>query len=680
MGKRKGRSGPAYGGDRALERMLRRAGSGLDAAAVRALVVGVLAAPDQVDPESWMALVSGQPEDGLKGQLRALGAEMAAAPTGPGVPRTRRLADLRAELARRGLEGFIVPRTDEHQGEYVSARAERLAWLTGFNGSAGLAVVLEEHAAIFVDGRYTLQVRAQVDDRAYAVRHLTEEPATDWIAVSLAAGARLGYDPWLHTPREVARYQAACERAGAALVACEENPLDAVWPDQPPPPISPVIAHDAALAGRSSADKRRELAETLSREKAGAVVLTAADSIAWLFNLRGGDVPYTPLPLAFAIAHDDATAELFVDSRKLTPGLGDHLGDGVRVAATEGFGPALDRLGSQEKNVRLDPDRSPSWAVDRAEKAGAAVVYGPDPCQLPKARKNPVELEGARAAHRRDGTAVTRFLAWLAREAAGGTVTEIAAAERLEVLRRRNDRFRGLSFPTISGAGPNGAIVHYRVTPETERRLEAGSLYLVDSGGQYLDGTTDVTRTVAIGAPEDEMRDRFTRVLKGHIAIARARFPKGTTGSQLDVLARRHLWDAGLDYDHGTGHGVGSYLGVHEGPQRISKVANRTGLEPGMIVSNEPGYYKTGQYGIRIENLVCVVCLATPAGAERELLGFETLTLAPLDLALVEPGLLDADEVGWLDDYHARVRETVLPLVDAETGAWLARATRPVGG
>ena len=684
MGKRKGQSGAAYSaaycGDKALERMLHGAGSGLDAAGVRALVAGVLAAPDQFDPESWMTLVSAQPQDDLKGQLRALRAEMAAATAGAGVPRTRRLADLRAELARRGLEGFIVPHTDEHQGEYVSARAERLAWLTGFTGSAGLAVVLEERAAIFVDGRYTLQVRGQVDETAYAARHLTEEPATDWIAESLEAGARLGYDPWLHTSREVARYRAACERAGAALVACEENPLDAVWPDQPPPPISPVVAHVAAFAGQPSADKRRALAEILSREKAGALVLTAADSIAWLFNLRGGDVPYAPLPLAFAIAHDDATAELFVDPRKLTPGLEDHLGDGVRVAATDGFGPALDRLGSEKASVRLDPERSPSWAVDRAEKAGAAVVYGPDPCQLPKACKNPVELEGARAAHRRDGAAVTWFLAWLAREAAGGTVTEIAAAERLEALRLRNDRFRGLSFPTISGAGPNGAIVHYRVTPETDRRLEPGSLYLVDSGGQYLDGTTDVTRTVAIGAPEDEMRDRFTRVLKGHIAIARARFPKGTTGSQLDVLARRHLWDAGLDYDHGTGHGVGSYLGVHEGPQRISKVANRTGLEPGMIVSNEPGYYKTGHYGIRIENLVCVVRLAEPAGAERELLGFETLTLAPLDLALVEPGLLNADEVGWLDDYHARVRETVAPLVDAETGAWLARATRPVGG
>jgi Xaa-Pro aminopeptidase len=588
-----------------------------------------------------------------------------------------RLALLRAELARRGLTGFLVPRADEHQGEYVPPSAQRLAWLTGFTGSAGLAVVLADAAAIFVDGRYTLQVRAQVPPDLLEPHHVTQRPPREWLRARLRPGDRLGFDPWLHTVEGAERLEATCAGAGATLVACEDNPVDAVWSDRPEPPRAPVVPHRLELAGRASADKRREVAAALEREGADAAVLTQPDSIAWLLNVRGGDVEHTPLPLAFALAHRDGTVDLFVDPRKLSPGLADHLGDGVRVAPPEALGPALDRLGAAGRRVQAEPATAAAWLARRLAAAGATLVRGDDPCVLPKACKNPVELAGARAAHQRDGAALCRFLAWLAREAPGGGLTEVSAAARLDACRAEQEAFREPSFPTISGAGPNGAIVHYRATPETDRPLAAGQLYLVDSGGQYLDGTTDVTRTVAIGAPSAEQRDRFTRVLRGHIGLAQARFPEGTTGAQLDALARAPLWDAGLDYDHGTGHGVGSYLGVHEGPQRISKGGHEA-LRAGMIVSNEPGYYKTGEYGIRIESLVAVTPVGRPAGGEVDLLGFETLTLAPIDLALVEPALLTAAERAWLDAYHARVRQTLAPLVDAETAAWLAAATRPV--
>jgi Xaa-Pro aminopeptidase len=552
-----------------------------------------------------------------------------------------------------------------------------LAWLTGFTGSAGLAVVLAERAAVFVDGRYTLQAASQVDAGLYALRHISEQPATDWIAESLGRGAVLGYDPWLHTPGEIERYRAAAERAGAALCPLADNPIDAVWIGRPAAPLAPVVPHALSFAGRSAADKRRDVAAALAREAVDAAILTAPDAIAWLLNIRGGDVPHTPLPLSFALAHRDGTVDLFIDRMKLVPGLTEHLGPEVRIAAPEALGPALDHLGAAGKTVSADPAAAASWVFDRLGAAGARIRRAADPCQLPKACKNPIELEGARASHRRDGAALTRFLAWLAAAAPEGGLTEIAVSDRLEAFRRGGEHFRDLSFPTISGAGANGAIVHYHATAASERRLEPGTLYLVDSGAQYLDGTTDVTRTVAIGSPSAEMRDRFTRVLKGHIALALCRFPKGTTGSQLDALARRPLWDAGLDYDHGTGHGVGSYLGVHEGPQRISKLPSTQPLLEGMIVSNEPGYYKTGAYGIRIENLVVVTELAAE-GAERPLMGFETLTLAPIDLALVEPALMDRGEIAWLDGYHARVRAELGPLVDPATAAWLAAATRPL--
>lgn len=590
-----------------------------------------------------------------------------------------RLDALRAELKRQGLTGFLVPRADEHQGEYVPPRARRLAWLTGFTGSAGIAVVLADSAAVFTDGRYTLQVRDQVPGELFEHHHITQSPPEEWLRRRLRPGDRVGYDPWLHTLEGVERLGAACTKAGAELVPCPANPVDAVWADQPPPPLAPVVPHDLANAGRAAADKRREIAAALEREGVDAAVLTAPDSIAWLLNIRGGDVAHTPLPHAFAVIHRDATVDLFVDARKLSPGLVEHLGAGVRVAEPAALGPALDRLGAAGRAVQADPATAAAWFFQRLTAAGARLVRAVDPCALPKACKNEVELAGARTAHRRDGAALCRFLAWVLREAPGGRLTEVGAAERLDALRREQPLCTDLSFPTISGAGPNAALPHYHATPSTNRHLGSGMLYLVDSGGQYLDGTTDVTRTVAIGPPTPEQRDRFTRVLRGHIALATARFPAGTTGSQLDALARRPLWEAGLDYDHGTGHGVGSYLGVHEGPQRISKLPNTVALRAGMIVSNEPGYYKAGAYGIRIESLVAVMPVPTPPGGEGEWLGFETLTLAPIDLALVEPALLTADEVAWLDAYHTRVREAIAPLVDAETAAWLEATTRPVG-
>ena len=671
----------AYRGDEALAELLAAAGVALDCAAVRALVAGVIAAPVGEDPAAWLELVAAQPQATLKAQLLALEAEMRAqclaqAREAPSTP--ERLARLRAELARQGLDGFIVPRGDEHQGEYVPPRAERLAWLTGFTGSAGAAVVLADKAAIFVDGRYTLQVRAQVPGELFSFHHLVEEPPSAWIAEALGKDAALGYDPWLHTPSERERYAAAAAKAGGSLVACAANPIDAVWAGQPPPPIAPVVPHPLAFAGKASAEKCLELAAALAAESIDAAVVTAPDSIAWLLNIRGGDVPHTPLPLSFALLGADGSVELFCDPRKLVPGLAAQLGNAVRVRPREEFPTTLDELGRGKKRVAADPASAAAFIFDRLERAGAEIVKRADPCALPKACKNAVELAGMRAAHLRDGAALTRFLAWIKSEAPAGGVSESAAAERLHSLRRQGEHFRDLSFSTIAGSGPNGAIVHYRVSAASDRRLAPGELFLVDSGAQYLDGTTDVTRTLAIGAPSAEMRERFTRVLKGHIALASVSFPAGTSGSQLDVLARAALWQAGLDYDHGTGHGVGSYLGVHEGPQRISKIPNTVALKPGMIVSNEPGYYKTGAYGIRIENLVAVVKAGGNGAGEREMLAFETLTLAPIDFDLVEPALMSAGEIAWLDAYHARVRGSLAPLVDRETGRWLETATRPL--
>ena len=668
----------AYRGDEALAGLLRKSGYPADLGQIRRLLAGVVAAPEGEHPEDWIGLVAPGADPACRRQLQALRQEISVSPKGTSLPEgPGRIAALRKELARRGLAGFLVPRADEHQGEYVPPRAERLAWLTGFTGSAGLAVVLAERAAIFVDGRYTLQVRDQADTALFEPQHVTDQPPDAWIAKHLPKAGRLGYDPWLHTPEGVKRLALAAAKAGGELVPVESNPLDAVWPDQPPAPLAPVIALDRKFAGRVSEDKREAIAKSLAGEGIEAAVLTAPDSICWLLNIRGADVPRTPFALGFALLHRDGAVELFMDRRKFTPGLEAHLGNRVSVEAPEGFGPALDRLGAKSARVLIDPQSAPAWAFDRLGKARAKPVERDDPCLLPKALKNQVELAGTRAAHRRDGAAVTKFLAWIGEASASGPVDELQAAARLAEFRRQGEFFRDLSFDTISGAGPNGAIVHYRSTEKTNRPLKAGELYLVDSGAQYFDGTTDITRTLAIGNPTPEMKDRFTRVLKGHIALALARFPRGTTGSALDSLARYALWQSGLDYDHGTGHGVGSFLSVHEGPQRISKLPNKYPLEPGMIVSNEPGYYKTGAYGIRIENLVTVIEDARQ-GDERPMLAFETLTLAPIDINLVEKSLLTAAELAWLNAYHARVRQTLTPQIDAKTAAWLAEATQAV--
>jgi len=589
-----------------------------------------------------------------------------------------RVAALRAELARRGLNGFIVPRSDEHQGEYVPKSAERLAWLTGFTGSAGVAVVLTEKAAIFVDGRYTLQVRNQTDTNLFETLDVANDGPANWIESHLAKGAKVGYDPWLHTQAGVERLQISVARAGAHLVACESNPLDAIWLDRPEPPLARAIPHPLELAGETSQSKRMRLAEDLKKRGAEAAVLTLPDSICWLLNIRGSDVPHTPFVLAFALLYADATADLFLDAKKSSAELLQHLGNEVRVRAPEEFGPALDAL--KGKSVTADPAWSASYIFRRLDDSGARIVRASDPCLLPKACKNETELAGARRAHIRDGQALTRFLAWLAREAPKGKLTEIDAVEKLESFRRATGALKDVSFDSISGAGPHGAIVHYRVTRKTNRPVQRGQLFLIDSGAQFEDGTTDVTRTVAVGDATPEMRDRFTRVLKGHIQLALARFPEGTTGAQLDAFARRPLWDAGLDYGHGTGHGVGSYLSVHEGPQSISSRGYVQALMPGMIVSNEPGYYKTGEYGIRIENLIVVRQMDKIPGGEKTMLGFETITMAPIDLNLVEPSMLSAEEKGWLNAYHAQVRAAVAPAFDkdAEGRAWLEQATQAI--
>jgi Xaa-Pro aminopeptidase len=666
-----------------LAHLLTAAGGRFDADGIAALIAGVLAAPPEIGT-SWHALVADPTPPDLAAaleQLRAWLAEDYRDGLMPEdfarLPRAARLNLLREELAARRLDGFIVPRADQHQGEYVPPCGQRLAWLTGFSGSAGMAIVLKDCAALFVDGRYTLQAAQQADTTLFEIRHLIDEPPAKWLAGALGKGMIVGYDPWLHTPHEVERLRASAIRAEASLAALDDNPVDWIWPGRPPAPLAPVMPHPDHFAGESAAAKRARIGRGLADEGVAAAVLTMPESIAWLLNIRGGDVPHTPLPLSFAMLRDDGSVTLFIDRRKLVAGLDRHLGNAVTIEEPARLGPALDALARSGRQVQADPATAAAWIFDRLLASGAQIHRAPDPCLLPKACKNPVELDGTRAAHRRDGAALSRFLAWLSHAAPQGGLCEIAASDRLEALRREGEYFRDLSFPTISGAGSNGAIVHYRATPESEKRLETGTLYLLDSGAQYLDGTTDITRTIAVGTPSPEMRDRFTRVLKGHIALATAHFPKGTTGTQLDAFARRALWEKGLDYDHGTGHGVGSYLGVHEGPQRISKAPNAQPLLPGMIVSNEPGYYKTGAYGIRIENLVVVQQLAN--GGDRDMLGFETLSLAPIDRALIECDLLDDDEIAWLDAYHQRVRETLLPLVDPDTARWLAAATAPLG-
>ena len=599
---------------------------------------------------------------------------------GTGLATTQeRTAALRLWLGEHGFDGFLVPHADAHQSEYLPADAERLAWISGFTGSAGAAIVLAERAALFVDGRYTLQAAHEVDEAAFELCHLADDPPWKWLAKALGAAGgtrRIGYDPWLHAKGQLVAYRDAAGAAGFTLAPVPENPIDRLWADRPPPPASQLLVHPLEFAGRSAGDKRADIAATLAEDRDQAVILSAADSIAWLLNIRGADVAHTPLALCFASLEADATVRLFVAADRLSGVVREHLGSAVVVSPPGDLAAYLDELGRDGARVRVSPATAAMWIFERLEAAGATIHEAGDPCLLPKAIKNEVELQGTRDAHIRDGAAMARFLAWLDGQAPG-TVDEMGAAARLEALRREGERIEDLSFPTISGAGANGAIVHYRVSRATNARLDDG-LYLVDSGAQYHDGTTDVTRTVAIGAVSGAMRHHFTMVLKGHIALSSARFPKGTRGSQLDALARQFLWAEGLDYDHGTGHGVGSYLGVHEGPQRIAKTAGDASLAPGMIVSNEPGYYREGAYGIRIENLLEVV--AHPAGGDTQhrFLGFAPLTRVPIDRRLIDPSLLSAAEVAWVDAYHATVRADIGPLLDAADAAWLDAATGPL--
>jgi len=591
-----------------------------------------------------------------------------------------RLAALREQLKSEKLDGFVVPLTDEHMSEYVGSYAQRLQWLTGFKGSAGSAVVLPEQAAIFVDGRYTLQVRQQVSADDWSYQSVPETSVADWLKDHAPKGARIGYDPWLHTRDWVKKAKEALASRGAELVPVGENPIDKIWIDRPEASKAKLVVQPDNYAGKGAAEKRTDIAEWLEKHDADAAVLSALDSIAWAFNVRGQDVTHTPVALAYAIVNKDGTADLFVADEKVGPDVRQHLGNGVRLHDRYAFEGALS--GFKDKTVAVDPERAVSAIFDALDKAGAKILPLRDPVVLPKALKNKVEIAGQQAAQTRDGAVIARFLHWIDEEAPKGEVDELGASDKLEGLRRENPELRDLSFDSISGAGPNGAIVHYKSSEKTNRKLETGTLYLIDSGGQYVDGTTDITRTVPIGEPTDEMRDRFTRVLKGHIAVATAVFPKGTRGTQLDSFARRPLWDAGLDYAHGTGHGVGSFLAVHEGPQRIAPVtSSQSGgdepLQAGMIISNEPGYYKTGEYGIRIENLVLVVDVHID-GEEKEMLGFETLTFAPIDRRLIVKDMLSPKELAWLNTYHRQVLEKIGPNLTGSDRAWLEQACAPI--
>lgn len=583
---------------------------------------------------------------------------------------------IREALRALALDGLFVPHEDEWQNEYLPECAERLAWATGFTGSAGAAFIMLDSAHLFADGRYTLQARTQTDPDLFTHHNFVAGALAGFLAGQAPAGCRIGYDPRLVSPDVLARLKAAATPRQIQLVALDVNPIDQVWADRPPPPRARIVAHAHEFAGESSASKRSGLAEQMRAGGLDVAVLTSPASLAWLFNVRGGDVTRTPLPLGQALLRADGTATLFVDPAKVSPDLLAHLGDQVTVAGEDAFMAAL--TGLRDQTVTADPALSSAGVFEALDAAGAQVHRGMDITTLPRARKNPTEIAGTERAHVRDGAALARFLHWFDLEAPKGGLTEIDVCVALEGFRRDTGALRDLSFDSISGAGANGAIVHYRVTEDTNARVEADSLFLIDSGAQYLDGTTDVTRTMVVGTPTDEMRDRFTRVLKGHIALSMVRFPPGTTGPALDALARMALWQAGLDYDHGTGHGVGSYLGVHEGPQRIAKVQNDIALETGMIVSNEPGYYKTGAYGIRIENLQYVTAAAPIDGGERDMHGFATLTLAPIDRRLIVKELLSPAELDWLDAYHARVMAEVGPRLDGSALEWLAAATAPL--
>lgn len=593
-----------------------------------------------------------------------------------GVALTARLSAFREELLRRQLTGFVIPRADSQQNEYVPPSDERLAWLTGFTGSAGLAAVMTGKAAVFVDGRYTIQAAKQVDTTVWTIESLIEPPPETWLTANLSPGDRLGFDPWLHTSAAAERLARTCEKAGAELVAVDSNPVDSIWNDRPAPPLGPVKVHPAQFAGESESDKLARVRNEITKLNVDALVLSDSHAVAWTFNIRGADVAHTPLPLSYALVPKDGRPTIFIDHRKLSNSARDHLEKTATVEEPAALVAKLAELARTKAAIGLDAATAADALSRMIVAEGGKPVRVTDPVAMLKAVKNATEITGTRAAHKRDGAALVRFLAWIDKEAPSGKLTEIDAVEALETFRRETGALKDVSFPTISGTGPNGAIVHYRVTRKSNRRIAPGDLLLIDSGAQYEDGTTDVTRTIAIGEPTDEMRDRFTRVLRGHIAISRAVFPDGVNGAQIDAFARQFLWHAGIDFDHGTGHGVGSYLSVHEGPARISKLGT-TPLKRGMILSNEPGYYKTDAFGIRIENLELVV-EAKIEGAEKPMNAFETLTLAPIDRRLINANRISKQELRWLNDYHARVRQEIRPLVDEATKVWLDAATEPM--
>ena len=659
--------------DSVLTRLLGESGLAVDIPALDALLRGINAAPSGTDRDAWLGLVGTDLPAPLVAALRQRRVALQPRADGP-VDRRELLARFRAALRERGVDGFVLMRTDEHGSEYLPGYAERVAWLTGFTGSAAQAAVLPDRATVLSDGRYTVQLGQEVDDALFERRHSIDQPLSGWLEEHLPAGARLGYDPWLARRAERDRLEKIVKAKGGTLVALDPTPIDSIWQDRPPPPIAPVRRQEEHYAGESDAAKRERIGAEVGKKGADALLLTAADSIAWLLNLRGGDIAYNPLALSYALLDRDGTCRWFVDPRKLPAGL--KLPNAIAVEPIGGFIEALDGLGREQRMVMVDPGAAHVGFLDRLSGAGARLIEADDPCVLAKAQKNPTELAGAADAQRRDGAAVVRFLAWLDAQPLDGSLDEAGAAARLAQERAKDPLFRGASFETISAHGPNAALPHYRVTQESNRPLTGGTLYLVDSGAQYLDATTDITRTVALGEAEPEMCQRFTLVLKGMIAVSLAVFPEGVSGAQIDSFARAALWRHGLDFDHGTGHGVGAYLCVHEGPARISKLGT-TALKPGMILSNEPGYYKPDRYGIRTENLIVVEPRPKPQNGDREILGFRTLTLCAIDRRLIAPELLTADERSWLDAYHARVLSELHPLVEDARG-WLERACAPL--
>ena len=674
-----------YKGDANLEELLKGAGETRSLEEVKATLKGILAAPEDIaGPTLWLTLFKTGSSAEVAQQLTALKEELADHQE---TFHQDRLADMRAEMAKRGIDGFYVPRADEYHGEYVPARSDRLDWVTGFTGSAGAAVVLKDKAGFFTDGRYTLQARKQVNKKNFDICSTAsdQQPTptmkpTEWIEKNLPKGAKLGVDPWIQSANEVKDIKAAVEKAGGTIVFVDSNPLDAAWKGRPDAPISPVVPQPLQYAGVSSSGKRKNLASALKEKGADALVVALPEETCWLLNVRGGDVPCTPFALSYSIAHNDGSVDWFIDKRKITEGIDKWTGPDVRIHDLSEFQASLTALAKQGKKVWVDPGTAPIKAQNIVADNGGTVCAERSPLQMMKAIKNNVEIKGMADCHIRDGAALTRYMAAISEPGAAAKFDEISASDLLEKYRAEGDKFRGLSFDTISGAGGNGAIIHYHSTPETSQPLNAGPVYLVDSGGQYLDGTTDVTRTLAVSSPSAEMKENFTRVLKGHIQVAMAEFPEGTTGDKLDEKARASLKEVGLDYAHGTGHGVGSYLSVHEGPCSISSANSTVPLKTGMILSNEPGYYKEGAYGIRLESLVTVVDTGRKDADGKNLLAFKTLTMAPIDRNMVEPSLLTADELKWLNSYHAEVQQKLLPLLekDPRAIAYLKKATAPI--